>query len=367
MQGFVRLHDAATRPLGPLGVLQNIKADVQLKGRNADLSQVTATAGGRLVTLSGTIDFPDDEAPRYAVALRGTDLPFVRQAGLLVRGDLDLTLRTPAAGPPVIGGTVRLRNSLFLSDVRSFLPGGTNGDTRSPPYFSVEMAPLNTWKLNVGITGENFLRLRTPLFNGTATARLQLDGTLGEPRAIGEMIINQGQVLLPFATFIVKQGSAQIAESNPHELMIFLRATGRRYDYELTMEVTGTPESPSVVFTSSPALDSKQLLLMVMTGVAPQNELAVSSSQRLARLGTYLGQSLLTSIGGDATSADRLSLSTGENITRQGRESYEVEYKLADRWKLIGEYDEFDDYNVGLKWRLYPGKRKPEAPHDESK
>ena len=229
------------------------------------------------------------------------------------------------------------------------------------------MIPLNTWKFEVSVTGEQFLRLRTPVFNGVATARFQLGGTLGEPRAIGEMTINQGQVLMPFATFTVKQGSARITELNPHELKIFLRATGRRYDYELTMEVTGTPEAPSVVFTSSPALNSEQLLLMVMTGVAPTNEYAVSSTQRFARLGTYFGQSLLTSIGGDATSADRLSIRTGENITRQGRESYEVEYKLAERWKLIGEYDEFDDYNVGLKWRLYPGKRPTEAPRDETK
>jgi len=367
VQGFLHLHGAATRPLGPLGVLQEINAEVQLKGRLAELSQMTATAGGRIVTLSGTIEFPDNEAPRYAMTLRGTNLPFVRQSGLLVRGDLDLTLRTPAAGPPVIGGTVHLRNSLFLSDVRSFLPGDTKGDPLTPPYFAVETAPLNTWKLNVGVTGERFLLLRTPVFNGTASAQFQLSGTLGEPRAIGEVTINQGRVLLPFATFTVKQGFAQIAEANPHELTIFLRATGRRYDYELTMEVTGTPEAPNVVFTSSPALDSKQLLLMVMTGVAPQNELTVSSSQRYARLGTYLGQSLLTNIGGDATSADRLSIATGENITRQGRESYKVEYKLADRWKLIGEYDEFDDYNVGLKWRLYPGKHQTDAPPDDAK
>src|ERR1019366_6075249 len=102
MEGFLRLHDAASRQLGPLGVLQEINADVQMSGRKIELRTVTAKAGGQPVTLSGTIQFPADAEPRYDVALRGENLPFVRQTGLLVRGDLDLKLRTPATGPTAI-------------------------------------------------------------------------------------------------------------------------------------------------------------------------------------------------------------------------------------------------------------------------
>jgi translocation and assembly module TamB len=364
MEGFLRLRDAASRPLGPLGVLQEINADLQMTGRKVELRSVTAKAGGQPVTLSGTIQLPADAAPRYDVALRGENLPFIRQTGLLVRGDLDLTLRTPAAGPPAISGTVRLRDSLFLSDVRAFLPGGPKGGARQPPYFAVVTPPFEAWTLGVDISGGRFLRLRTAAFNGVASARFRLGGTLGEPRAIGEVMIDEGQVLMPFANFTVQQGTVRITEEHPHELAVFLRGTGRREGYELTLEITGTAEAPSIVFTSSPALDSEQLLLMVMTGAAPSNDITYSSTQRFARLGTYLGQSLLGSLGGDPTSADRLSIASGEDVSQQGRETYDVEYKLADRWKLVGEYDEFDDYNLGLKWRLYPGKREPEAPRD---
>ena len=44
------------------------------------------------------------------------------------------------------------------------------------------------------------------------------------------------------------------------------------------------------------------------------------------------------------------------DISEQGRETYNIEYKLADRWALTGEYDEFDDYYGGLKWRMFPKK-----------
>jgi translocation and assembly module TamB len=366
-EGYLRLHDAASRALGPLGVLQEIDADLRMAGRSVELHSVTAKAGGQPVTLSGTIQFPADAAPHYDVALRGENLPFVRQTGLLVRGDLDLKLHTPEAGPTAISGTVRLRDSLFLSDVRAFLPGGTKSDALQPPYFAVVTPPFDAWTLGVDVNGARFMRLRTPVFNGVASARFHLGGTLGEPRAIGEVAIEEGQVTMPFASFTVKQGTVRITEENPHELTLFLRATGRRDGYELAMEITGTAEAPSIVFTSSPALDSDQLLMMVMTGASPSNGIAYSSTQRFARLGTYLGQSLLGSFGGAATTADRLSITSGETISQQGRETYDVEYKLADRWKLVGEYDEFDDYNIGLKWRFYPGKHVPEAPRDEPK
>ncbi len=367
VEGFVRLRDAASRPLGPLGVLQEINADLQLSKRKAELRNVTAKAGGQPVTLSGTIEFPAGAAPRYDVALRGENLPFIRQLGLLVRGDLDLKLRTPAGGATAISGSVRLRDSLFLSDARAFLPGGTTGSVPQPPYFAVGMPPFNAWTLGVDVVGSRFLRARTPVFNGIASARFRLSGTLGEPRAIGQMVIDEGQVLMPFASFRVKQGAAQITEENAHKVSLLVRGTARRNGYDLTLEITGTPEAPRILLTSSPALESGQLLMMVMTGAAPSNGISPSNTQRFARLGTYFGQGLLGSFGVDADNADRLSIVQGETISLQGRETYTVEYKLTDRWKWVGEYDEFDDYNVGLKWRLYPGKREPEALRDAPK
>jgi translocation and assembly module TamB len=179
------------------------------------------------------------------------------------------------------------------------------------------------------------------------------------------MTIDEGQVLLPFANFAVKQGTLRIAEEDPHKLTLFVRGTARFNGYDLAMEITGAAEAPTIVFTSSPALDSDQLLMMVMTGAAPSNGTGYSSTQRFARLGTYVGQGILGSLGVDPGSSDRLSIVPGETISEQGRETYTVEYKLADRWKSVGEYDQFDDYNIGLKWRLFPGKHKPEALHDE--
>src|SRR6185503_7357719 len=117
----------------------------------------------------------------------------------------------------------------------------------------------NTWTLAVDVVGEEFLRLRTPVFTGVASAHFRLGGTLGEPRAIGEITIEEGNVRMPFASFSVTQGSVRLTEADPYEPTIYLRGTGRRYGYDLTIELDGSATQPNVVFTSSPPLDSEQV------------------------------------------------------------------------------------------------------------
>lgn len=363
--GFLRLRDAASRPLGPLGVLQQVNADVAFSAHEVNLQRVVATAGGEPIELSGRVVLPSTGwfggtpgEPKYDVSVRGRNLPFVRQAGLLVRGDIDLKLQSPDRGQPRITGKVTLRDSLFLADVRSFLPhGGGASPSRRPPYFSVETPPLNAWVLDVDLVGDRFLRLRTPVFSGAASAHFHLGGTLGEPRAIGDARIDQGQVLMPFATFDVAQGAVRLTEDDPYQPTIYLRGTGRRYGYDLTLEITGKASSPDITFRSSPSLDPAQVTMMVMTGAAPSNEVSTSLTHRALQFGEFFGHSLFGTFAG-AGEADRLSVTSGEKISEQGNETYDIEYKLNDRWALTGEYDEFDEYNVGLKWRLAPKKER---------
>lgn len=356
--GTLELRNAASRPIGVLGALQDITADLHVAGRTLELRNVSAHAGGQPVTLTGRIELPPKAPPRLDLTLKGSNLPLVRQLGLLLRGDLDLRVTTPASGQTQIGGSVRLHDSLFLADVRDLLPSGGRGPAARAPYFSVEVAPFNRWRLDVAINGDRFLRLRTALFTGVASAHFRLSGTLGDPLAIGEAVVNEGNVLLPFASFAVQQSSLRLTADNPHDLQLWLTGATRRYGYNLRLELSGTLSAPVLSFSSNPALESKQVLLLVMAGQLPTNSGVITDRQRATSIGRYLGQSLLGSLGGETSSGDRLSISTGESISRQGRETFAMEYRLDDRWSLVGEYDEFDDYNAGVKWRIFANERR---------
>lgn len=366
MTGSLRLQNAATRPLGPLGVLQEVQAEASFAGRTLQIGSLSARSGGQPVTLSGRVELPLKGLPKFDLALKGENVPLVRQTGLLLRSDLDLKMVTEADNVPAVTGSVRLRDSMFLSDVRALIPkGGGGSPSRRPPFFSIDASPLNTWRLSVDVRGDRFMRLRSAVFVGEASARFHLGGTLGEPRATGEAVVDEGKVLLPFATFRVEQGTVRLTEADPYSLRLFLQGTSRRYGYDLRMEITGTAADPLVTFSSSPPLEAKQVLLMVTAGELPRDEITYGGAQRAARLGTYLGQSLINNFGGEDADADRLTISTGERVSRQGRETYDIEYQLNERLTAVGEYDEFDAYNAGLKWRLF--KSEQEMKQDAAK
>ncbi|MFT3782476.1 MAG: translocation/assembly module TamB domain-containing protein [Nibricoccus sp.] len=351
VNGYVRIDDAGTRPLGPLGVLQNVKADLSLKKRKLEVRTLDAKMGGQLITVKGSASLSEDGEPKFEFTARGENLPFVRQVGLLLRGDLDLKLSSGEGGNGIVTGKVNLRQSLFSTDVRDLMPrGGGGGSAGRPPFFAVEQAPFSAWKLDVDLSGDRFMRIRTPVFNGLASMKFHLGNILGEPRATGQAVIDEGVVMLPFANFTLQQGSVRLTEENPYEPALFITGTSRRYGYDLRLEVNGSASAPELKFSSSPPLDSEQILLLVMAGETPNDEVTYSSGQRAVKFGEFIGKSLFSSISGDS-GQQRLEISSGEKISRQGRETYEVEYRLGERWALIGEYDEFDDYNAGLKWR----------------
>lgn len=56
---------------------------------------------------------------------------------------------------------------------------------------------------------------------------------------------------------------------------------------------------------------------------------------------------------GSDPSKERLTIRSGESISESGRLTYSVEYRLTDRWSIIGEYDEFNAFNTDLKWKVF--------------
>ena len=360
LSGSLSLREGATRPLPALGVIQEITAEARFSDRTAHIESFAGVLGGEPVQLQGSVELPPGDAPRPDLHLTGKNLPLVRKAGLLVRTDLDLKAETEGTRTRITG-VVNLRDCLVLTDFSDLFPTGVRGAKRQPPYFSVGVEPFNRWGLAVEIRGQSAVRMRTPFFTGNASAHFTLGGNLGEPRAVGEITVDEGRVFFPFATFTVQNGAVRLKAADPFTPEIALNAISRRHNYELRLEVSGAPEAPVLAFSSNPALEAGQVLLMVMAGQIPANESTGTPGQgglQLTQLGAYLGQGIYRELGG--TDENRLEIVSGEQVSRQGRETYDIEYKLGEHWALVGEYDEFDSYNAGLKWRVYTQEARRE-------
>jgi translocation and assembly module TamB len=274
-------------------------------------------------------------------------------AEVLIRGSLNLKLQSEAGSTPRVSGEVLLSDSLLFHDLADLMRLDLNRPERRPPYFSVTQPPLDDWQLDVRVRGEQFLKVISPVFRGEVSTGLQLTGTLREPQAIGEVAVEQGNLLFPFGTLELNRGLVQLTRQNPYRAQLDLHGAGLNFGYQIRVEISGTADKPQLLFTSVPPLSSRQILLMLTAGQVPGGNYEFSDADKAQRLGMYFGRELVNQLIGTDSTSSRLSVRTGEYVTDDGRLTYTVEYELIDWLSLFGEYSRFRDYNAGLKFRLY--------------
>lgn len=355
LEGVASLTNAATRPMGTITPLRDIAATVRFAGTRAVLEDFRGQLGGQPVRADGFVAVAGLDGSRleYQVNLHGTNVPVSRSAELLLRGDFEVSLRGGSNGPPQLSGSVTLRDGLFVQNASALVWSGPVRPEWRPPYFSVTNEPFADWKLDLIVGGDRFLRVRTPVFSGIVSADFQLRGSLGTPVLTGEARVNSGRLIFPFGSLTLNQGFASLTGNDPRGPDLQIYASGRNYRYDLRLEVKGPADGANVILSSTPPLASEEILLMLTAGEIPRSDFAFSNSDRAGRLGTFLGTDLLSRYLGTDPAKERLIFRSGESISGEGRLTYSVEYRLTDRWSIIGAYDEFNAFNADLKWKVF--------------
>jgi translocation and assembly module TamB len=271
---------------------------------------------------------------------------------LFVRGDLDLAVVRSDEEPLVVRGTVDLQRSFVLSDLDSLLGVNVRQTSLPPPYFSVTEEPMASWGLDLQLRANRTIHVKSPFYRGVHSMNARLSGTLREPLLTGDIQVYEGQSLFPYANIPIRQGIVSFSEQNPDAPRLVVMGASRTFGYDLRMEVSGTMNEPAIQFSSVPSLSSEEIVMMITAGELPRHELTTTTKDRVAKLATLIGKDILNKLGSQDAGEERLIFRSGEGISTGGRVTYYLEYRLTDRWGLVGEYDEYDAINAGVKWRL---------------
>jgi translocation and assembly module TamB len=328
---------------------------VRFDGHRAVLQDFRGQIGGQPIRADGFVTIPElaGSGLDYHINLHGTNVPLARSPELLLRGDFAVSLRGGSNLPPLLSGAVTLHDGLYVQHASALLWSAPRRPEWRPPYFSMADEPFAGWKLDLAVRGDRFMRLRTPVFSGFASADFQLKGTLLAPVLTGDARVNSGRLIFPFGSLTIEQGLASFGGNDQKGPDLQINASGRNYRYDLRLEVKGPADGANVVFSSTPPLASEQILLMLTAGEVPQSDFAFSNGARAGRLVTFLGKDLLSRYFGSDPAKERLIIQTGESISEAGRLTYSVEYRLTDRWSIVGEYDQFNAFNTDLEWKIF--------------
>jgi hypothetical protein len=165
-------------------------------------------------------------------------------------------------------------------------------------------------------------------------------------------------VTLPFSAIDVTSASVVFTEENPFNPTVDARGETTMQNYSLFATISGEYPDLEVNVSSAPPLSSDRALLLLTTGSSSLEILSPEGATR--SIGTYIGRELLSRIAGssnpdESTFFDRLDVSIGREVSRAGRETISIEYRIGrdSPWYIVVERDRNENYNAGFAWRLW--------------
>lgn len=353
LSGSATLASVESMPIPTIGVIQNISSNITFKEDQAIIETFSGEFGGVPLTITGNVDYKNFQDLFWDLKITGNNLPITRSAGIRLRGDIDISFTSQEKDDALIAGTITLKEGLALGDLATILSSNSSPNS-TPPYFKIEQAPFSNWRINVKVEGDKFLRVQSPFLRTKVSSDLKLGGKLGEPTIDGRVWADNGVISFPFASFKVAKAEVNVSEGDP-EPEISINASAKTYGYTIKLEGSGSLDDPIIEFSSTPSLDSQEILLMVSIGQIPStagNQNAKEASP-IAGLGLYLGKSLFGDLGFFDSEENRLRVSVGEDIAESGKNTADIEYEITDKVTLRGEFDRYEAFNLDAKWEIY--------------
>ncbi len=351
-QGNLAVAGFSLRQIGNGLTFNDITGQLDFDDYRYSFDNLTGSVSGRLVNANGWLEVIPGESPLFSIEIRGESFPLTRTSDLVLRGDVDLALRKLKGDrPAILGGKVDLKNSLFLMNLVDLAqPGAASADSR-PPYFSITQEPFANWGLDLQITGTEFLRADTTVLRGSFSTDLKLEGTLRSPFLLGTVSMDSGDVFFPFGRFKMETGYAEFTLSDPYDPVLSARGRSRSMGYDIQLDLGGSLSNPQFAFDTNPTMTDEETILLLTGGVLPGNDNASSFTQNSGRLALYLSQGFVSDLLG-SSATERIHIGGGEEISKSGRETFYVEFDIKDDISVIGEYDQYDRYNLDARWRI---------------
>lgn len=326
------------------------------------------TAGSGTISGSGTVDLSGISATRGpALDLRAA----VRDARLLDANGLEATITGPlriiSNG---IGGTIagrvtidRARWALGTAAEEDALPRiatrEINGNGRERAQVSGRDA---AWRYLVNASAPNRVAVEGLGLESEWGIDIALRGTVADPRIGGTARLVRGDYTFAGTRFELTRGRILFDAGEPINPRLDVLAETSKNGTNVDIAITGNAQSPSIAFSSDPALPEEEILARLLFGGSVTSLSATDAVQLAAALAALQGGGggldpigqLRRSIGLDQlriVSADPLigrgtGIAIGKNITRniyvelvtdgRGYSATQVEYRITSWLALLG-------------------------------
>ncbi len=289
-------------------LISDIKATLVFRGDQLKIDSLNATLGGGRVVAGGIIGLDGLRPSSFGINLQGTDVALRYFEGVTLDGNFDLELNGDLDHSQ-LRGRIIVDRAVYFKDF-DLTTTALNFFLENRRIIGPEIAA--SWQENVslaieicgpdsrlgGCTPVDTLAVKNNIADVTATAKLQVRGTLASPNVIGDVTLDEGGTI-EFQDIEYRVVRGTINFQNPFRLDPYfdITAEARRGEYELTVNLTGTLEHITPTITSDPPTSDLTLLSLLTPEVAGRTR-ADASRLDLQNVGAAGGSLLLQTVGG---------------------------------------------------------------------
>jgi len=370
-QGQLRITNGAVAYVDLPSSLSDINGTLLFNQNRLQVENLTAHSGGGLVTLGGDVTSYNGQVNfnltataqevrlRYPPGISSTANADLRLAGNLSAATLsgDLTVTKLAMTPGFDFGLylARSKQSVILPQTNTY---------------------LNRVRLDVHLTTTPELQMQTAVAKLSGDADLHLRGSVARPVVLGRADILEGEIYFNGTKYRLERGD--VSFSNPVSItpVIDLQATTQIRDYDVTINLNGKLDKPTIKWRSEPPLPESDIIALLALGRTQEEsaQLQASGQSSFAQetSNAILGEALNATLSsraqrlfgvsrikidpqGLATEtnpnrgpqvtieqqvADKLTLTYSTNVSQASQQIIQIEYNVTRNISIIGVRDQ---------------------------
>ncbi len=381
LSGLMEITDLSLRVLDWPIALAHGQGRLRFTASQVLIETLRAQVNEGEMSLSGGLLLRNLRAEQWRILIRSEAVVLTYPRGLRSVVDGTLTLQGNRQ-LQILSGTITVRRSEYTRDIDlAQLLLSQAGDRLRPSFLDVPIRP--PLSLDIRVQALDTLSVRNNLAEAIASASLHVGGTLEEPRLSGSLVVTRGLIRFRNREYQITRGRVDFPRdgATPAEPRFQLEAESDIAGYRVIVGLFGTLERFQTTLRSEPALPPEQVLSLIATGELSRGASATASQAgwgaaanlligelthraeeftgKIFGINRFQIDPLIVGRGSDPTArltigrqiSRHLSILYATNLSGPQEQVIIVEYRLSDRFSLVGTRDQDGNFSFDLRIR----------------
>jgi translocation and assembly module TamB len=273
MQGRVQVASGAIAYIDLPSALSDINGSLVFNQDRLQIESLTAHTGGGLVTFGGYATAYNGKF-NFDLSVHGQDVRLRYPPGVSAMANADLHFVGSSSASTLNGEIIVTK----LAMTPGFDFGGYLDRSQSSAVTPTNRL-LNRIRLDVHIATTPELQMQTASIRLSGDADLHLRGTAAKPAILGRADVIEGEVQFNGTKYRLERGDITFINPVTTTPVLDLQATTRVQDYDITLNLNGPIDRPSVTYRSEPPLPTSDIIGLLAFGQTSEESAQLNQSQ----------------------------------------------------------------------------------------